>query len=130
MQITWNKNSAHLSDVLKREKIHSCLISKNDVLLFQYYKNNKTEKKMHKVNSVTKSITSSLIGIALEQRLVPDLSTPISEFFPSIIHDSDPRKQNITIEHLLTMSAGFDWPEMGEWGGWPHMIHSPNWDGW
>lgn len=25
------------------------------------------------------------------------------------------------------MTAGFDWPEMAEWGGWPLMIHSPNW---
>ncbi|URN93581.1 MAG: beta-lactamase family protein [Candidatus Pristimantibacillus lignocellulolyticus] len=127
MQKNWNDASIHLSDLLKREKIHSCLISKDDTLVFQYYKNNKLEKKMHKINSCTKSITSSLVGIALEQHLIPDLSTPISEYFPSIIRDTDSRKQSITINHLLSMSAGFNWPEMSEWGGWPQMIHSPNW---
>lgn len=127
LQIKWNEKSVQLSDVLKREKIHSCLISKDNTLLLQYYKNNKSEKKLHKINSCTKSITSSLIGIAHDQRLIPDFSTPISEYFPTIIRDPDPRKQSITIDHLLTMSAGFNWPEMGEWGGWPPMMHSPNW---
>ncbi|MBH5316208.1 serine hydrolase [Paenibacillus sp. GSMTC-2017] len=118
---------ADLSDVLKKEKIHSFLVNKDGERLFQYFKNNKLENKMNKINSVTKSITSSLIGIATNQGLIPDISTPIKEFFPSLRNDLDERKQLITIDHLLTMSAGFDWPEMTDWRGWPQMIHSGNW---
>ncbi|WP_237163235.1 serine hydrolase [Paenibacillus sp. BIHB 4019] len=104
------------------------MISHKQELLFQYFKNVKAEKKLHKINSCTKSITSSLIGIAYDRGLLPELSTPISEFFPAFAREgTDERKRLITIDHLLTMSPGFDWPEMGEWGGWPQMIHSPNW---
>ncbi|MCR8842287.1 beta-lactamase family protein [Paenibacillus sp. SC116] len=127
MQITWHEETKHLSDVLKNEKIHSCLVSRDGVLVFQHFKNSKSEKKLHKINSCTKSFTSCLIGIAKDQGLIPELSIPIIEFFPELRRSSDSRKQLITIDHLLTMSAGFDWPEMTEWDGWPEMIHSPNW---
>ncbi|WP_261378291.1 serine hydrolase domain-containing protein [Paenibacillus agilis] len=127
MQITWNEETKHLSDVLKNEKIHSCLISRDGTLVFQHFKNSKSEKKLHKINSCTKSFTSCLIGIAKDKGLLPELSTPIIELFPELRRSSDSRKQLITIDHLLTMSAGFDWPELSEWDGWPEMIHSPNW---
>ncbi|MWC27001.1 serine hydrolase [Paenibacillus sp. MMS18-CY102] len=116
-----------LTALLKKEKIHGCLISRNNELVYHYYKNKKLEKKQHKINSCTKSVTSCLIGIAHDQGLIPDLNVSIAHYFPSVLNDFDPNKQLITIDHLLTMTAGFDWPEMAEWGGWPHMIHSPNW---
>ncbi|MEC0092333.1 serine hydrolase domain-containing protein [Paenibacillus macquariensis] len=112
---------------LRKEKIESCLMSLGPDIVLQYYRNNKSKDKLHKVNSCTKSITSCLIGIAIEQGLISDLNTPIVNYFPSLQNDKDIRKQRITIDHLLSMSAGFDWPELGEWDGWPHMIHSPNW---
>ncbi|RKP55583.1 class C beta-lactamase-related serine hydrolase, partial [Cohnella endophytica] len=112
---------------LEKEKIESCLMSSGQDIVLQYFRNNKSKTKLHKVNSCTKSITSCLIGIAFEQGLLPDLNTPIVNYFPSLQQDKDDRKQRITIDHLLSMSAGFDWPEMGEWNGWPQMIHSPNW---
>ncbi|MGV7116738.1 serine hydrolase domain-containing protein [Paenibacillus kyungheensis] len=112
---------------LKKEKIESCLVSVGSDIVLQYFRNNKSKDKLHKINSCTKSITSCLIGIAVEQGLISDLRTPIVHYFPSLQQDKDIRKQSITIEHLLSMSAGFDWPELGEWNGWPAMIHSPNW---
>ncbi|MFB5760383.1 serine hydrolase domain-containing protein [Paenibacillus medicaginis] len=119
--------SGLLSELLVKEKVYSCLISVDNEIVYQFFKNKKMEKKQHKINSCTKSVTSCLIGIAFERGHIPDLSTPISTYFPSLLDDLDQRKQLITIDHLLTMTAGFDWPEMGEWGGWPHMIHSTNW---
>lgn len=120
-------DTSYLSEVLSKEKVHSCLISVGDKLVYQYFKNKKLEKKKHKINSCTKSVTSCLIGIAHEKGFIPRLDVPISTYFPTILEDRDSRKQLITIDHLLTMTAGFDWPEMGEWEGWPNMIHSPNW---
>ncbi|WP_072728993.1 serine hydrolase [Paenibacillus sp. NAIST15-1] len=117
----------HLSEILKKEKIHSCLISVGSEPIYQFFKNKKSVNKLHKVNSCTKSVTSCLIGIAHEKGFIPDLTAPIATYFPSLLKDQDPRKQFITIDHLLTMTAGFDWPEMEDWGGWPQMIHSSNW---
>lgn len=127
MNIQWKGKNQHLSDVFKQEKIHSCLISRSNSLTYEYHKNKKQQKNLHKINSCTKSITSALVGIAHEQGYIPSLSTPISEYFPMIVKDPDPRKHAITIDHLLTMTAGFHWPEMEEWNGWPQMIHSTHW---
>ncbi|NMO97632.1 serine hydrolase domain-containing protein [Paenibacillus lemnae] len=127
MEILWNDKNQNLADVFKKEKIHSCLISRGSHIIFEYYKNKKQHSNLHKINSCTKSIASSLIGIACDKGFISNLSTPIVEYFPTLANDSDRRKSTITIDHLLTMSAGFNWPEMGEWGGWPQMIHSSNW---
>lgn len=114
MNIVWKEKNQNIIDVCRKEKIHGCLIRKQSNLIFEYYKNKKQQGNLHKINSCTKSITSALIGIAHDKGHIPSLSTPIVEYFPSIANDADPRKRSITIDHLLTMSAGFVWPEMGE----------------
>ncbi len=58
-------------------------------------------------------VLSALIGIALDQRLIPSLAQPISEYFPELpALNTDRRFQGITIEHLLAMTSGIDWSPM------------------
>lgn len=93
-------------------------------MVYQYYKNRKMEDKLFSVNSVTKSVVSLLIGIAIDEGLIVDLQTPISTYFPNL----ELSKRNITIEHILTMTLGLEWGEFGEWGGRPFpMINSKDW---
>jgi CubicO group peptidase (beta-lactamase class C family) len=78
------------------------------------------------VHSVTKSVTSALIGIALDQGYLKNVNQKLCEFFPEYITDDlDPRKKEISLKHLLTMSTGLKWndwgPEMRFW------YTSPNW---
>jgi CubicO group peptidase (beta-lactamase class C family) len=114
----------HLEKQLKKEKITSCLISINDELVFNFYKNKKMETKLHKINSVTKSILSILVGIAIDRKELENIHLPITKFFP-ILAQNHPE---ITIEHLLTMSPGIHWPEFSDWGGTClPMSNSPNW---
>lgn len=55
---------------------------------------------------------SILIGIAIDKGLINDLSERIVGYFPKILAgQEDIRKNELTIEHFLTMSAGFDWVE-------------------
>lgn len=113
-----------LENELKKERISSCLIYQQDEITYKYFKNLKSESKLFKINSVTKSILSILIGIAIDKGMIESVHTPISVFFPSI----DQSKKNITIEQLLTMTAGYEWPEWGEWNGRPFpMINSADW---
>jgi len=64
------------------------------------------------MHSVTKSFTSTLIGIALQQGLIESVDEYVLDFFPKYtIANPDSRKSDITIEHLLTMRAGFEWDE-------------------
>jgi len=115
---------------MQKEKILSCLVLQHDQVIFEYYKNKKIAGKLQKINSCTKSVISALIGIALDKGLLEDVHTPIREFFPELLRDPDPRKQEITIDHLLTMTAGFDWPEFGEWNSFAPMVYSSNWVKW
>ncbi len=70
------------------------------------------ESKLHTLQSVTKTVTSIIIGTALARKEFPDLNTPVLKFFDTtLIKNIDARKRNMTIRHLLTMTAGFDWNE-------------------
>ncbi|MGD8192352.1 serine hydrolase domain-containing protein [Brevibacillus ginsengisoli] len=109
---------------ITKDKIDTCLISEKSLTVLQYYKNRKMAEKLHKVNSVTKSVLSILVGIAIDQGAIAGIDQPIRDFLPNCPQD----KQELTIEHLLTMTPGFDWPEFGAWGGRPFpMINSKDW---
>jgi CubicO group peptidase (beta-lactamase class C family) len=111
---------------ISKEKTNSCVVLQNGRLQEAYYKNRKAAVRLHKNNSVTKSIISALVGLCLKQGLIPDLDTPIITFFPEIKVD-DPCKEQITIDHLLTMTSGHDWPEFGGWHCFCHMYFARNW---
>lgn len=104
-----------LENEIKKEKINSCLIYYKDDLIFEYYKNEGSKNQICKVNSVTKSVLSIVVGIAIDRNEMESVHTPISKYYPSI----ENLKNEITIEHLLTMTAGFEWNESGPFGSLP-----------
>jgi CubicO group peptidase (beta-lactamase class C family) len=59
----------------------------------------------HILHSVTKSIVSTVIGIAIDDGYITGVDQPVLDFFPEIETD-DARKQAMTIEDLLTMRTG------------------------
>ena len=67
---------------------------------------------LHSLQSVSKTITSIVIGVAVTRKEFPDLSTPVLSFFDTNqVKAIDDRKRKMNIRHLLTMTAGFDWDE-------------------
>ncbi len=98
----------------------SLLVVRNGYLVFEKYYSWGSPEKYAVVHSVTKSVTSALIGIALDKGYLNSVDQSLIDFFPEYITDeSDPRKKEIRLKHLLTMSAGFRWndrgPEMRDW---------------
>ena len=68
--------------------------------------------RMHTLQSVSKSITSVVFGIAIANGDFKTFDTTAMAFFPTRkIGNLDPRKKRRTIRHLLTMTAGLDWDE-------------------
>lgn len=63
------------------------------------------------IYSCTKSFTSALIGIAVDQGYIPSIDERLSTYFPSIIERPDGRYDAITLRHLLTMTSGMEWPD-------------------
>ena len=67
---------------------------------------------LHSLQSVTKTITSVVIGAALQRGEFPSIETPVLSFFDTTnVAAIDARKRRMTIRHLLTMTGGFDWDE-------------------
>jgi CubicO group peptidase (beta-lactamase class C family) len=61
----------------------------------------------HKLASVTKSVMTTLIGIAVDQGKI-DLDRPMVSFFPGrAIANLEPRKEQVTVRHLVSMRNGF-----------------------
>ncbi len=92
--------------------IHSLLIIKNGILVFERYSNPFTPDAIHYLNSSTKSIVSALFGIAIKDGSVPGIKDTMLNYFSDMsINNMSPEKKNITIEDLLDMRSGLEWNE-------------------
>ena len=90
----------------------SLIVISNDKLIEEHYYNGWTRDSVHSVQSISKSITSLLIGKALDLGKIHSLDEKITDIFPEYkIGNIDLRKDSLSIRHYLTMSAGFDWTE-------------------
>ena len=107
---------------------YSLLVVKNGYLVYEKYFRNGSPERVADIASATKSVMSALIGIALDQGHLSSIDQKISGFFPEYVTDDlDPRKKEINLANLLTMSAGFKWNDWGpilwewayslDWGG-------------
>lgn len=67
---------------------------------------------IHDLRSISKSVTSLLLGIALGDDFETALSRPIIEYFPEFADQVAPGVEQVTLHQVLTMSAGFKWNEM------------------
>ncbi len=95
------------------KEIHSMLIVRNGYLVEEEYFGVESRKNIpHWVYSVTKSITATLVGIAIDKGYLIGANQTVVDFFPNkTFQNIDAMKQNITIEHLLTMTSGLEWEE-------------------
>jgi len=95
-------------------EIRSLLVVRHGMLVMEEYYRGSSRYASHQVYSVTKSVTSALIGIAVEQHLIPSLQTNVFSYFPehADLAHTNPQKQSMTIEHLLTMTSGLEWDEL------------------
>jgi len=101
-------------------EIHSVLMVHKGVLVLEEYfpgfrfkggKTDFTASDLHHLASVTKSITSLCVGIALDKGYIKSIDQPFLDFYPGVPMPDREKKQDITIRHLLTMTAGMEWDE-------------------
>jgi CubicO group peptidase (beta-lactamase class C family) len=109
---------------LQDHLVHSVVVVRGGTLVFEeYFPGQKVSlarytggggfdrDDTHNLASVTKSITSTLVGLALDQGFIDSIRTPVFDFFPdyqALVRD-DPRRAGMTLEHLLLMTAGLRW---------------------
>jgi CubicO group peptidase (beta-lactamase class C family) len=101
--------------------VHSVLIVKGGKLVLEAYFAGRnydgnsvdfTRYDTHRVMSVTKSFTSTLIGIAIDKGVMKGTDEKLISLLPEYqeVLAAD-NKREITLKHVLTMTAGFDWDE-------------------
>lgn len=90
--------------------IDSVLVVRHGYLVLEAYRAPYTAAEKHVIYSCTKSVTSALIGIAIEEGAIGGVQDRVLDYFPDRRVDNlDDAKQSLTLEHLLTMSSGLDW---------------------
>lgn len=84
----------------------------------------------HNVASVTKSVTATLIGIAIHQGLLRGVDVPVVEVLGGVAPATvDELKSSMTVEHLLTMASGLECRDsyLYQWEGMREMESSTDW---
>jgi CubicO group peptidase (beta-lactamase class C family) len=94
--------------------LHSLLVVRNGYLVLDAHIAPFTASARHEVHSVTKSVTSALVGVALAEGALPSVDQPLLEFFAGRpIANRDARKEAIRLADVLQMASGLNWPESG-----------------
>jgi CubicO group peptidase (beta-lactamase class C family) len=120
-------NSAALAkmlEVFRDQQVHSVAVIRNGHLVAEAYNENSQADLPQDVKSVTKSVTSALIGIALSERKLISLDQRLVAFFPEL--ESDPLKSKIMLKHLLNMTSGLAWDNTNEQSS-TEMMYSSDW---
>jgi len=128
-------HSGMLADMLEfiqkeGHSIDSATIVRNGYLVTDAYFHPFRRDATHIIHSCTKSITSALVGIALDRGYIKNVNQPILEFFPEkTIANLDERKRAITLKHLLTMASGLETRDsyLYGWEGLMDMKWSADW---
>jgi len=96
-------------------RLHSLLVIRHGYLVVEEYFGGHQRDKIHTLQSVTKSFTSALVGIAISKGEFKGVNENILDFFPDMtgIANLDKRKESIRLQDLLTMRSGTDYNENG-----------------
>ena len=100
-------------------RLHSLIVARSGTIVLERYFNGRRETTPANVKSVSKSVISALVGIAVDRKLL-SLDQPIAKFFP----DLPESKRTITIQQLLAMQSGLESTSNRNYGAW---VQSPNW---
>jgi len=89
--------------------IHNAIIVRHGyIVLDENFQGSQTGENL---KSATKSITSALVGIAIDQGYIQGVQQTVLNLFPGRqIANLNALKEAMTVEDLLTMRAGLDWP--------------------
>ncbi len=111
--------------------VRSVLIIRNGYIVWEtYFDPAYGQNQKINIYSCTKSVTSSLIGMAINEGHITGVNETMVSFFPDrTIANRTSEKEAITLEHLLTMESGLAWYEWpyGPTSSYTYMINSPDW---
>ena len=119
--------SEALEEARNMPRLHSLLISQNGTLLEEQYFNGQSPDRTANVKSVSKSVMSALVGIAIDQGYIEGPQQSIADFYEYRLNSAGAEaKRQITIGNLLSMQAGLETTSFYNYGAW---VLSDDWIG-
>lgn len=108
----------------KHNDIHSLVIVRDGKLVLEEYFAGRGKfrgpviadifrDRVHHLASTTKTVLSSLVGIAIDQGFIQGVEDPIYRYLPSYAPLLNEEKKKIRVKHMLTMTPGFEWDQFG-----------------
>jgi CubicO group peptidase (beta-lactamase class C family) len=111
-----------------KHNVHAVVVVRQGKLVFEQYFPGRERRWMdwgdlvqfsptrkHDIRSISKSVTSLLIGAAVSENRFPPLDSPVVDYFPEYADRRSAKKRPINFRHLLTMSHGMRWDENRGW---------------
>jgi CubicO group peptidase (beta-lactamase class C family) len=128
---------------LPNSSVHGVVVVRRGALVFEQYFAGEdqirgrsigrvefTPTVKHDLRSISKSVTSLLVGIAVDRGLIRSVDEPVFNFFPEYADLRTPERERITLRHLLTMSSGLAWDEIRPYtdsaNSYIRMIYAPD----
>jgi CubicO group peptidase (beta-lactamase class C family) len=86
--------------------LYSIVISSKGRIVYQRYFNGRRAEELYNNQSLTKSVVSLPIGIAIDKGFIPSADERILRYFPALGRDPDPRKREVTIREIMNQASG------------------------
>jgi len=124
--------SAQIRDRDTIDHVLSLLIVKNGKLVHEVYSPYCQRNTLHVLASITKTITSTLVGIAIDRGMIKSVDTKVHTLIPEFANQiKDPSFKNISLKHIMTMTSGLNWNERVSYNNPQNdeyqMVESENW---
>ncbi len=114
-----------LHDILNHSETTAFIVIRNDSLIYEKYFNGYNRESINTSFSVGKSITSLMIGMAVDEGLINSVNDPVTNYI-SELSMRDPLYDSVTIAHLLNMRSGIQFKDHDlPWGDKPKAYYYP-----
>ncbi|HEX2204223.1 MAG TPA: serine hydrolase, partial [Longimicrobium sp.] len=120
-------------DSIGAHRLHALLVARHGKLVLEEYFHGADADMPHETRSAAKTLATVLAGAAMEAGMRVGPETPVYATLRPGAAGLDPRKRALTLEHLLSMSSGYDCDDSGERPGDEDVItqqaENPDWTG-
>lgn len=110
---TWDGETRPAEAILERTYTNALLVMKDGRIVSEIYRNRSTESSRFVGWSMTKSITSVLVGCALAENRIDSLDTPVTRYLPELESGG---YDGVSIRHVMQMRSGVDYEERYDFG--------------
>ena len=104
----YKNNTYTIQDYINKFKVGGLIILRNGKILHEEYNFGNNQESRWISFSVTKSVTSMLLGAAIKDGFIKNVEEPVVTYLPHLIDSS---YRDVTIKQVLHMSSGIKWNE-------------------